>query len=259
MSYAVVTGASGGIGKALAFELANRGYDLVLASRNEQKLAEIASAIKSQTSQDCKFLGLDLSNEGAAKQLYEFCTQQNLPVSILINNAGYGLWGAFKDLTLDDQLNMMRLNMTNMVQLAHFFTPAMLKQAQSYILNVASTAAYQAVPSMSVYAASKSFVVLFSRGLRYELRKSSISVSVVSPGPVSSGFMNRAGMKEPWLIKRSEKYSMTPEQVAKITLRKMFKGKAEIVPGFLNALTVKLSYLSPNSLNETIAANLYKK
>jgi short-subunit dehydrogenase len=112
---------------------------------------------------------------------------------------------------------------------------------------------------MSVYAASKSFVIFFSRGLRYELRNSPVSVTVISPGPTSTGFMNRAGMKEDWLVERSRKVSMTSDEVAAIAVEGMLKGKAEIVPGFLNVLAAKLTSFAPKILAEKIAARLYEK
>ena len=259
MSYAVITGASGGIGQSVALELAQKGYSLILIARNEKALQELAAKTQKISGKNSHYLVADLSLPDSAKKVFEFSLSHTRDISILVNNAGYGLWGPFDTLTLEEQLNMMQLNMNCMVQLCHLFFPMMKQQSRSYILNVASTAAYQAVPQMSVYAASKSFVVFFSRGLRYEMRKTPVSVTVVSPGPTSTGFMNRAGMKEDWLVERSERFSMTADQVAKLAVKAMFKRKAEIVPGFLNALAAVLTSFAPKILAEKIAAGLYEK
>jgi len=259
MSYAVITGASGGIGQAIALNLAKRGFGLFLIARNEEALKALASKAGELSGKPSYFLSADLSKADAPAAVYDFCVKQTADINVLVNNAGYGLWGFFDNLTLDEQMNMMQLNMSCMVKLSHLFLPLLKKQNRSYLLNIASTAAYQAVPQMSVYAGSKSFVLLFSRGLRYELRKSPVSVTVISPGPVTTGFMDRAGMKEDWLRKRSEKVAMTADEVAAIAVDAMLKGKAEVVPGFLNALAARLTGFAPKSLTEKIAASLYEK
>jgi short-subunit dehydrogenase len=259
MSYAVVTGASGGIGKAMAYSLAQKGYDLFLVARSETALKEIADTLRQQSGRSCHYLATDLSHPDAPGQVAEAVTALTKDISVLINNAGYGLWGEFGELTLDDQRNMMQLNMFTLVALTHRLLPLLKQQPKSYVLNIASTAAYQAVPTMSVYAATKSFVLLFSRGLRHELHGTPVSVTVVSPGPVSTGFLHRAGMHAEWLVKRSAKYSMTPDEVARLALRAMFSEKAEVVPGFLNALSAALTRISPKRLTEKIAAGLYKE
>jgi short-subunit dehydrogenase len=125
----------------------------------------------------------------------------------------------------------------------------------SYILNVASTAAFQAVPTMTLYAASKAFVRSFSRGLRYELRETNISVTCLSPGPVATNFIEQAGMQA--MQETAKKYEMTAEEVAKKGIRALFKGQAECVPGLINYLTVKFSNIIPDFVLEKIAANLY--
>jgi len=259
MSYAVITGASGGIGQAIALNLAKRGYGLILIARSEEALKALALKAGELSGKPCYYLSTDLSKADAPAVVVNYCLKQTTDISILVNNAGYGLWGNFADLTLDEQMNMMQLNMSCMVKLCHLFLPTLKNQRRSYVLNIASTAAYQAVPQMSVYAGSKAFVLLFSRGLRYELKKTPVSVTVISPGPVTTGFMDRAGMKEDWLRKRSEKVAMSADEVAAISVESMLKGKAEVVPGFLNAVASKLTGIAPKSLTEKIAASLYEK
>jgi len=247
--YAIVTGASKGIGKGLSKLLGQRGYKLILVARSEHDLKQLAEEI----SGEALCYAIDLSEPGAAKKVAEFC--KTLPVRVLINNAGYGIWGKFEDNDLQQQLNMLLLNINAVIELTYYLLPQLKKQP-SYILNVASTAAYQAVPTLAVYAATKTFVLSFSRALRIEL-KDVVSVSCLCPGPTDTGFAHRAGMDA--IADLAEKFNMQPGEVAKIGLEGMFNKKAEIIPGFLN----KLSAIGVRHLNkaliERIAASLYKK
>lgn len=255
-NFAVVTGASKGIGKAIATELAKRGCNLLLTSRSENLLKVLASELTYKYKNEVHIFPADLSDSTAPQKLYNFCVEKKFPVNILVNNAGYGLWGQFNELGLDSQLNMLRLNNEIIVQNTYLFLDILKKQQRSYILNVASTAAYQAVATMAVYGASKIFVLNFSRALRHELKGSSVSVSCLSPGTTSTDFMERAGQQA--LKKRADKVAMKPEDVARIAVRGMFNSKAEIIPGFVNWISVKLVPFMPKKLVEKIAASLYK-
>jgi len=249
MEYALVTGASKGIGKDIAILLAQKGYKLLLIARSEAELKQLAGELPG----GALYLAIDLSEAGAAKKVAAFC--KDLPVSVLVNNAGYGLWGNFAEIDIQQQLNMLQLNITVLIELTWYLLPQ-LKQQPSYILNVSSTAAYQAVPTLAVYAATKAFVLSFSRALRMEL-KGAVSVSCLCPGPTDTGFAHRAGMDS--LADIAEKFNMQPAEVAKIGVEGMFKKKAEIVPGFLNKVSaIGTRYLN-KSLIERIAAGLYKK
>ena len=256
-TFALITGASGGIGFSLARELAKRNINVLLVARSGDKLSENCEAIKKEFGVEAYYLATDLSATTGLAQLIHWIDDQKYSVSILVNNAGYGLWGSLENLPLSDWENMMKLNMNSVVNLCHHFIPILKKQPKAYILNVASTAAYQAVPFLTTYAATKAFVVLFSRGLRWELRDTSVSVSCLSPGATDTGFMDRAKMEA--LRERANAVSMTPDQVAAIAIRKMFAGQAEIVPGFLNWISVKLTYWVPKKLTERIAFGLYRK
>lgn len=254
--FALITGASGGIGYYFAHELAKRKHNLILIARSEDKLHKLAEELKEKYSISCYYLPKDLSQPGAAQQIADWCKINRYGVDILINNAGYGLFGAFETKSIEQITNMMQLNMTTLVELCHIFIPQLKSKSQSYILNVASTAAYQAVPTLASYAASKAFVVLFTRGLRYELKNTNLSVTCLSPGTTSTNFMDRAGMES--LKERAAKVSMPAEVVAKIGIEGMFKGKAEIIPGFVNRFSAKLTGLVPKVLTEKIAASLYE-
>ena len=257
MSFALITGASGGIGLSIARELAKRKINLLLVARSEQKLAESCTQLAKEFGIQAEYLAVDLSAAGASQKVADWVAQKSFAVSILINNAGYGLWGRVDSTPAEELNNMMQLNMVVVANLCQAFLPELKKHQQSYILNVASTAAYQAVPTLSTYAATKAFVVLFTRGLRYELKDSSVSVSCLSPGATSTSFVDRAGMS-PSLKEKAEKFSMTAEAVARIGVNGMFNKKAEIIPGFANWLSVQLTYLTPKALPESIAAGLYK-
>jgi uncharacterized protein len=257
MSYALITGASKGIGKAIAEELAARKYDVLLVARSEQLLKEVAAEIQQKFSVKTAFLATDLAANDAAETVRKWCEKNNFDINILVNNAGYGLNGSFEDLPISDQLNMMQLNMNSLVKLCHAFIPALKKHTKSYILNVSSTTAYQAIPYMSLYAACKSFVLSFSRGLKYELAKTPISVTCLVPGSTATDFPNRAGVSEE-LTKKGESVTMTATAVAKIAVNGMFARKIEIIPGLVNKIGAFFPRFLPKSLPEKIAEGLYK-
>jgi hypothetical protein len=255
-TYALVTGASGGIGYEFALELARRKKNILLVARSHDKLTDLKRILIERHKIQCDFIALDLSTPTAANQLYHWCLTNQYDVDILINNAGYGLFGYFEKQDISEVKNMMQLNMNTMVELCHLFLPGLKLKSRSYILNVASTSSYQAVPTLSVYAATKSFVVLFSRGLRYELKDTSVSVSCFSPGTTTTNFMDRARMDA--LKQKAEKFSMDADEVARIGIEGMFNGKAEIIPGFINWISAKLTGFVPKNLTEQIAAGIYK-
>lgn len=255
-TYALITGASGGIGYECAIELARRKKNVVLVARSHEKLVALKKLLINQYGVQCDFNAMDLSTPDAANQLYEWCLANNYEVDILINNAGYGLFGYFEKQDVSKLMNMMQLNMNTMVKLCHIFLPMLKSKSNAYILNVASTASYQAVPTLSIYAATKAFVVLFTRGLRYELKGSSVSVSCLSPGTTSTNFMDRARMEA--LKGKAKKFSMPADEVARIGIEGMLKNKAEIIPGFVNWISSKLTGFVFKSLTEKIAAGIYK-
>lgn len=257
MSFALITGGSKGIGKAMAKNLASKKYDLILVARNEAELEAAKTEIESAYLVKVLCLPLDLASDQAPKQLFDWCMSQNLNISILINNAGYGSWGFFENLPLEAQLTMMKLNMATLTSLCHLFIPILKKQSKAYILNIGSTAAYQSVPSMATYSASKSFVVVFTRALAFELAKTNISVTCYSPGATESNFTSRAGMQA--MQKVADKFNMDTQVVADMGIKAMFSKKAEFVPGFVNQISVFATYILPKKLIETLAANLYFK
>ncbi len=261
--YALITGASKGIGKAIAVELAKRKYNLLLIARSGDVLKQVSEELAQQYQIKVAYLAIDLSALNAAEQIKTWCETNKYEVSILINNAGYGLWGWFEKMSLQEQLNMMQLNMNVLVELSYKILPILQKTAEksgkkSYLMNVSSTTSYQALPTMIIYAATKSFVLSFSRVLRFELQDSQVSVTCLSPGATSTDFSNRAKMVE-GLKATAEKVNMTPESVAEIAINGMFNGNSEIIPGFINAFSAKMTAFTPKSLVEKIAGGIYIK
>jgi len=256
--FALITGASKGIGKCFAQELASKGYNLVLVARSASLIEELAIELKNKYSIQVEFLSSDLSDPSSPEKVLSFCESKSLPVSILINNAGYGLFGEFESISLDSTLNMLRLNMLTLVSLCHLFIPYIKKQEKGYILNVASTAAYQSVPLLNAYSASKAFVLSFSRALSFELKNSTIHVSCLCPGSTKTDFMDRAGMENPKILATAEKLGMSAVSVAQQGLSAMFKGVPEYIPGFGNWIGAFASRFLPKILVERIAASLYK-
>ncbi|MEQ1587331.1 MAG: SDR family oxidoreductase [Cyclobacteriaceae bacterium] len=254
--YALITGASGGIGYYFAHELARKKHNILLVARSEEKLRELKDLLEERYQIQCDYVAIDLSETGAAEQLFSWCTSRKYEINILINNAGYGLFGYFEKQEVSEMKNMMQLNMNTIMELCHIFLPMLKAKPKAYIMNVASTASYQAVPTLSVYAASKAFVVLFTRGLRFELRGSSVSVTCLSPGATSTNFIDRARLQA--IKVRADKFSMSAEAVARIGIDGMLKGKAEIIPGFVNWFSSQLTGFVPKVLTEKIAAGLYK-
>ena len=257
MSYALITGASKGIGKVIALELAAKGYPVAIVARSEDLLKQVANEISTRSKVDVKYLALDLSAPDAAKQVFDWTQRQNITVSILVNNAGYGLSGAFECYPLEHHVNMLQVNCTTLVQLTYLFLPQLKKHQQAYILNISSSSAYQAVPYLSLYAGSKALVLQFTRGLRHELRKTSVSVTCISPGATDTEFNSRAKIG-PKAMKAAKKVMMTPEQVGKVAVDSMFQKKSEVIVGALNKLGGFLAWLLPKKVVETTTANLYE-
>lgn len=259
MSYAVITGASKGIGKAIAIELASRKFNLLLVARTEKNLQELSQQLEEKYGIDCRYKTTDLTVENEVRQLCSYILTDLKDVSILVNNAGYGLWGGFEEESEKKWLDLMDINMRTPVMLIHELLPLLKKQKQSYILNVASTAAYQAVPNLGIYAATKSFMLLFSRALKYELKGTNVSVTCISPGATDTNFMDAAGMTTPEMKKRAAKFNMDPDSVAKFAVKGMLAKKNEIIPGAVNQISVFMQRFVPKVLTEKIAAGLYEK
>lgn len=239
---ALVTGASSGIGEEIAKELGKRGYDIILVARNEEKLKDVASKIKTNT----RIITMDLSNKENCEKLYE--ETKNEDIDILINNAGFGVHGKFCDTDLAKEVQMIETNITAVHILMKLFLKDMVKKNSGYILNVASMAAFGPGPLMSAYYASKAYVYRLSQGVKTELKKnnSNVKISVLCPGPVRTNFNKVAGVD-------FAAPSLSSEYVAKYAVKKMLKNKFTIVPGTFMKITRFFEKIMPHNLVSNVS------
>jgi short-subunit dehydrogenase len=257
MTYALVTGASKGIGKAIAERLAERGFGLLLVARSGELLQQQADLLEKKYGIKAHSLALDLSNSGSAEKMAGWVSGLDVPLGVLVNNAGYGIWGSFGELSLDRQLHMLQINIATLFEATHRLIPLLKKNAPAYILNVGSMAGLQAMPSVAAYAASKAFVNTLSRGLSHELRPAGISVTVLIPGSVDTNFVEVSGMQH--MAQKAGRNSMTAEQVATAAVDALFKKKIAVIPGFSNRLMAFAMKHLPRVWVEQVIAKLYSK
>jgi uncharacterized protein len=229
----LVTGASSGIGKSLAEQFAKDGYHVVLAARSVDKLDVIAEDFRKRYQVFVTVIGADLQTHDGAKKLYQQVKAKGMTLSALVNNAGQGVFGEFKDTELASDLAMMQLNMSSLVSLTKLFLPDLL-ETEGKLLNVSSTAAFQPGPYMAVYYASKAFVLSFSEALAAELSDTQVTVTALCPGPTASGFQENASMQDSGLV--HGKKLADPEQVAVDGYQALKLGRRVYIPGVMNWL-----------------------
>ncbi len=256
MALALITGASGGIGLAMAEELASSKTNLVLTARSGEVLERICADLSAQHGIQATAISLDLSLPGAPQTLVSTLRERNLEPDILVNNAGFATYGPFVDQPSKSQLGMVMLNVLAPVALASLLLPGMVARKHGYILNIASTASFQPGPLMTVYYASKAFVLHFSEGLANELEGSGVKVTALCPGPTESGFQDRAEMQESRLVQGN---LMDARSVAKIGLDGMFAGKAVVIPGLRNRLMAWSVRFSPRSVVSKVVRQMQEK
>ncbi|MFA9560032.1 SDR family NAD(P)-dependent oxidoreductase [Evansella sp. AB-rgal1] len=246
----LITGASSGIGYELAKIFAGNKYNLILVARNTELLTKIKEELADDTI-DIVTISKDLSSPGAPKDLYNHVKDIGMHVHVLVNNAGYGMTGKFTELELEKQTNMMQLNMFALTELTHLFAQDMVEKKYGRVLNVGSVASFVSVPSMSVYAATKSYVLSFSESLHSELRrKGDIAVTALCPGPTKTNFAKVANVGE--MEPLFNKYGMTATDVAKIGYKAVLKGDPVVVPGFTFRFVASLPRFLPRKLIQTL-------
>lgn len=250
--WVLITGGSSGIGLELAKVFARDGFSLVLVARHEDRLQEIAKQFFA-TGVETKIIAADLSEKNSPAEIFKQLRRENIFVSVLVNNAGFGRQNAFAKTSLPEQLEMIEVNVASLVHLTHLFVQPMLARSEGKILNVASTASFQPGPFMSVYYASKAFVFSFSYALAIELEKSGITVTALCPGPTDTEFQKRAGRFHSQ--KALHFWMMTAEEVAVAGYRGLGKGKRVVIPGILN----KLGFLFAKFLPVKIPANVARR
>lgn len=236
--YAVVTGASSGIGVDIARELAAKKYPLILVARRRDRLENIKNQLKQQHGVDVVVVEQDLSVDGAAQALYDQVAALGLKVGILVNNAGVGMAGKFLDMDITRVQRMFTLNMTTLTHLTQLYARDMVRDGGGYILQVASAAAFLPTPYVSAYAGTKSYVLAFAEALRFELRGTGVSITTLYPGITTTEFNEHADAKTPGIMAFS---ILSAAQVAKIGVAAMFARKRAIIPGFINKLNAFFS------------------
>jgi uncharacterized protein len=255
MNYTLITGASRGIGRAMARYCAGKKNNLILVARSGEKLNELALLLHEQFNIDVKIYVADLHDASVPKSIYNWCIDNNLKVKILINNVGMGLYGKVEELSLQEQLNLIQLNQMSTVSMTCLFIPMLKQQEKSYILNVSSTACFQPIPYMSVYAATQSFIQSFTLAIREELKTNKINVSCLCPGPTATDFFDRPGLEA--LPVNSNEIKMSSDEVAEAAIEGLLDNVAEIIPGTSNTIGAYFSKLFPNKLVMKTVAGLF--
>ena len=224
---ALITGASSGIGLALAHALARRGTHVLLTARSTETLKEVAVGIQ-KTGVDAHVFPEDLSRRGAAQRLHDAVTREGLTVDLLINNAGYGRWGAFDEFARDDYGAMIQLNITALTELCHLFIPDMVTRGGGGVINVGSIASFLPVPYASVYASSKAYVLLLSDALRFEYAEQGVRIMTLCPGWTNTNFRTIAAATVGADLGDG---GDSPEQVAEQGLDAYLRDKAYVITG----------------------------
>src|SRR6267143_3220415 len=243
MNTTLITGASSGIGEVFARKLAARGRNVLLVARSEAKLITLCNELGRSNSIRAQYVALDLSLPESPARLYEEAEKRGLTIDLLINNAGFGSMGEFSKLDLARELNMIDLNIKSLVDLTHRFLGPMIERKQGAIINVASTAAFQPVPFMATYAATKAFVLSFSEALWEENRPYGIKVLALCPGVTETNFFEASRMQRP-----PARISQTPEEVVETALRALRRGKSSVISGWTNFFMIESERLVPRSL-----------
>ncbi len=243
---ALITGASSGIGKALAYIHASKGGDLVVVARNEKALADLKTTLENQYKISVMILVKDLSEPAAAKEIYEAVKQEGITIDYLINNAGFGGLGAFYERPLSQELAMIAVNMTALTSLTHYFLQDFIAANNGKILNVSSTASITPGPLQAVYYASKAYVTSFSNALAAELSETPITVTNLMPGATESGFGKTSGMDKTAVFTNLA----SAEKVAADGYQGMLNGDLNVITGlrFSQRLLTKLIPLLPKKL-----------
>ena len=254
MPIALITGASTGIGRELAFLAAADGYDVVLVARTSASLETVAAEIAAKTARKTYVFPSDLSQPNAPRELYDAIAKAGLTIDVLVNNAGFGLLGKFWELPEGQQMQMVQLNMGALTHLSRLFLPGMIERRAGYILNIGSTAGFQPGPLMAIYYATKAYVMSFSEALHNEARQFGVNVCCLCPGATRTKFQKRANMTGTKLFEGS--HVMTAAEVARIGWKAMKQGKSTVVAGRLNATMAFLTRFAPRQMAAGIARAL---
>lgn len=243
---ALITGATSGIGLELAKVHASKGGDLVLVARNKPKLEAIKKEFESNYHVEVLIIEKDLSRKDAAQEVYNETSSYQIPIDILINNAGFGDYGMFAETDWFKEYEMISLNIVALTQLTKLYGQDMITNGYGRIMNVASIAAFSPGPKMAIYYATKAYVLSFSEAIANEMTEQGVTVTTLCPGPTESGFEKAAALEDSGLFKKQK--IATSRSVAEFGYKAMMKGTVIAIPGFMNWLMTKLLLMIPRGL-----------
>ena len=253
MKTVLITGASSGIGKELAYVYAENNYDLILTARRKDRLEEIKKDIGKVHNVSVAVFQADLSECNSADKFYQNIKAENHRVDVSINNAGFGIKAGFREMDLHKEEAMLMLNMIALTRLTRLFGNEMIKNGGGHIINIASTAAFQPVPWMAAYAATKAYVVNFSEAIAHELKNDNVKVTAICPGGTQSEFAEVAGFDKEKNITTN---GPTSRAVAEFTYRMMKKGKVSAIHGLQNSMLTFSLRFTPRGLATKVAAKI---
>lgn len=248
---ALVTGGSGGIGFEIAKVLARNGLDLVLVARTRDTLEAAAGQLEGKFGARVHVFAADLRRPDAPQAIFDFLHNENIPIDVLVNNAGFGVGGEFADTKLQRELEMIQVNISALTHLTKLFLPAMIKRKAGRVLNVASTAAFQPGPLMAVYYATKAYVLSLSQALAEELRHSGVTVTALCPGPTRTRFAASAQMTKSRLFTA---FGIAhAADVAEFGVAAMMHGRRVAIPGIKNKIVAQASRFVPRAVSAKLA------
>lgn len=251
---ALITGGSAGIGCELARQFAAHGHDLVLLARRQERLEAVAGKIEGKYGVKVVTFAGDLTDPDCPQRLFDSLNADGINIDFLVNNAGFGLRGEFSETNLERELDMIQVNVTSLVHLTKLFMQPMLHRKAGRIMNVASIAAFQPGPLMSIYYSTKAFVLSFSQAIDEELRHTGVTVTCLCPGPVATEFAETAGLNETPLFTLAS--VPDAETVARYGYLAMMQGKRIAIPGAANKLIVQAERLLPRAFVTRAARKL---
>jgi len=251
--WALITGASAGIGSSLAEQLAAAGAHLVLSARRTDRLQKLAADLAARHSIETQVFTSDLTRPEAPGEIHAFTTQKKLEIALLVNNAGFGAFGYIHELAESRLLEMIQVNCASVVHLTRLYAAEMVQRRHGDILIVASTAAFQAVPFNSAYAATKAFDLIFAEGIAEELRPFGVNVCALCPGPTTTEFQHVAQQPD-----RAFKVAESPDKVARVGLEALAKGKSLVISGAMNRIMMEAERIAPRRFVAKAAAKMMR-
>jgi short-subunit dehydrogenase len=254
---ALITGASSGIGLELARMFASDKHNLVLVARSGDKLLQLSEELKKAHDVKAMVIIADLSKVDATENIYRKLKLENISIDFLVNNAGFGDFGFFVESDWNKTEQMINLNITSLTHLTRLFLPQMVKNRFGKVLNLASTAAFQPGPLMSVYYATKAYVLHFSEAINNELKRTGVSVTALCPGATESGFQAASNMEESKLVKGRK--LPTSKEVAEYGYKAMMRGRPVAIPGVMNKLLTMAPRFTPRSWVVAVARKIQEE